>query len=130
VIALTAKAMSGDSQKALDSGADLYIAKPVDVNKLVGAIYELLSKKEGGGEKPSAAVDEGAPHHARSAEESASPDGTGETASEPSAYAETEPEPEREAEPQTEPEAETEPEPETGTDSSGGPDTEPPGRLS
>jgi CheY-like chemotaxis protein len=108
VIALTAKAMSGDSQKALDSGADLYVAKPVDVDKLVGAMYGLLSKEEGGG-NPSAVADENVPHHSASSEESASPDDAGET--EPEA---------------AEPEAETE----TGTDSSDGPDTEPPGRPS
>jgi signal transduction histidine kinase/HAMP domain-containing protein/ActR/RegA family two-component response regulator len=46
VIALTAKAMSGDSQKALDSGADLYVAKPVEVDKLLASMYELLNSQD------------------------------------------------------------------------------------
>jgi signal transduction histidine kinase/ActR/RegA family two-component response regulator/HAMP domain-containing protein len=44
VIALTAKAMSGDSRKALDSGADVYVAKPVDLDELLQSMYELLSR--------------------------------------------------------------------------------------
>ncbi len=54
VIALTAKAMSGDSQKALDSGADVYVAKPVDVDELLGAMYNLLSGQNGHKEAPTA----------------------------------------------------------------------------
>ncbi|HEV7627475.1 MAG TPA: response regulator, partial [Streptomyces sp.] len=59
VIALTAKAMSGDSQKALDSGADVYVAKPVDVDELLGAMYNLLL--ESNGDSPQAASGEGPP---------------------------------------------------------------------
>ncbi|MGP3973521.1 HAMP domain-containing protein [Streptomyces sp. 8N114] len=43
VIALTAKAMSGDAQKAIDSGADVYVSKPVDLDNLLQAMYDLLS---------------------------------------------------------------------------------------
>ncbi|HWM35775.1 MAG TPA: ATP-binding protein, partial [Streptomyces sp.] len=50
IIALTAKAMSGDSQKALESGADLYVAKPVDVDNLLSAMYNLLSSRAGDGD--------------------------------------------------------------------------------
>jgi two-component system, cell cycle response regulator DivK len=42
VIAVTAKAMSGDREKALEAGADGYISKPVDVDRLI----ELLKKYE------------------------------------------------------------------------------------
>ncbi|WP_246530646.1 HAMP domain-containing protein [Streptomyces bathyalis] len=49
VIALTAKAMSGDSKKALDAGADLYVAKPVDLDELLQSIYNLLKGGRGVG---------------------------------------------------------------------------------
>ncbi|UNZ21574.1 HAMP domain-containing protein [Streptomyces sp. 891-h] len=50
VIALTAKAMSGDSQKALDSGADRYISKPVNLEELLQAMYDLLNTPDGAGQ--------------------------------------------------------------------------------
>ena len=34
VIAVTAQAMTGDKEKTLDAGADGYVSKPVDVDKL------------------------------------------------------------------------------------------------
>jgi len=43
VIAVTAKAMQGDRQRVLDVGANDYIAKPVDVNKLLSLIRVWLS---------------------------------------------------------------------------------------
>ncbi|NLU73130.1 HAMP domain-containing protein [Streptomyces sp. HNM0575] len=82
VIALTAKAMSGDSQKALDSGADVYVAKPVDLDELLQSMYDLLTR---GGDGAGPAGDGAAP-----ARDSAGPgpagdrapgtDGTGSTA--------------------------------------------------
>ncbi|WP_372452088.1 response regulator [Streptomyces oryzae] len=48
VVALTAKAMSGDSEKALNSGADVYVAKPVDLDELLQAMYDLLSAPDAG----------------------------------------------------------------------------------
>ena len=43
IIAITAKAMQGDRQRALDSGANDYIAKPVDINKLLSLMRVWLS---------------------------------------------------------------------------------------
>ncbi|MCQ6249095.1 HAMP domain-containing protein [Streptomyces malaysiensis] len=42
ILALTAKVMPGDREKAIDSGANGYVPKPVDVDRLMSAIIELL----------------------------------------------------------------------------------------
>ncbi len=44
VIAVTAQAMVGDKEKCLEAGADDYIAKPIDVDKLIAVIEERLNK--------------------------------------------------------------------------------------
>lgn len=42
VIAVTAQAMSGDREKCLEAGAQSYISKPIDVDKLMGEIERLI----------------------------------------------------------------------------------------
>jgi CheY-like chemotaxis protein len=42
IIALTAKAMPQDRDKAIDSGADDYVPKPVNIDRLLSAICDLL----------------------------------------------------------------------------------------
>ncbi len=41
VIAVTAQAMTGDKEKCLEAGADAYISKPVDVDKLLQVLKDI-----------------------------------------------------------------------------------------
>jgi CheY-like chemotaxis protein len=50
IISLTAKAMKGDREKALEAGATDYVTKPVDPDKLLSVIHAWL----GGEKKPDA----------------------------------------------------------------------------
>jgi CheY-like chemotaxis protein len=44
VIALTAKAMNNDKQKCIEAGANDYIAKPIDVERLLSLMRVWMSK--------------------------------------------------------------------------------------
>ena len=47
IAALTAFAMKGDDQKALDAGCDGYITKPIDTRNLPGQVARLLELRKG-----------------------------------------------------------------------------------
>ena len=47
IVALTAYAMKGDEQKALEAGCDGYIAKPVDTRRLPSVVAAYLGHGDG-----------------------------------------------------------------------------------
>lgn len=44
IVALTAFAMKGDDQKAMEAGCDAYITKPIDTRKLPVQVAEILQR--------------------------------------------------------------------------------------
>ena len=46
VIAVTAQAMTGDREKCLAAGADEYISKPIDVDKLLGILESVQNSRQ------------------------------------------------------------------------------------
>ena len=46
IVAVTAYAMKGDSERFIDAGCDAYLAKPVNTRELPGVVAELLLKRE------------------------------------------------------------------------------------
>lgn len=46
IVALTAFAMKGDSEKAREAGCDVYLTKPVDTRTLGPTLHDLLTSKQ------------------------------------------------------------------------------------
>ncbi len=44
IIAVTAYAMRGDKEKAIESGCDMYMTKPINTRELPNVVAEMLSK--------------------------------------------------------------------------------------
>ena len=48
IVALTAHAMAGDREQAIEAGSDDYDTKPIEIDKLLAKIEALLNKGAGG----------------------------------------------------------------------------------
>ena len=47
IIAVTANALRGDSQKAIEAGCDIYISKPINIVDLLERVEALICNKSG-----------------------------------------------------------------------------------
>jgi CheY-like chemotaxis protein len=45
IIAVTANAMKGDAQKALEAGCNLYMSKPISIQDLIEKVKKLVYKE-------------------------------------------------------------------------------------
>ena len=48
IVAITANALKGDAEKALEAGCDVYIAKPINIRELWARLEALLSEPSRG----------------------------------------------------------------------------------
>lgn len=48
IIVLTANAMRGDAEKALDAGCDVYLSKPINIFELLEKVDTFINKKSRG----------------------------------------------------------------------------------
>lgn len=46
IVAMTANAFEEDKRKALEAGMDAYVSKPIDIDKMLGTLMELLKNEE------------------------------------------------------------------------------------
>ena len=47
MVAVTANAMKGDAEKALEAGCDLYMSKPINIQELLEAVERLIKETQG-----------------------------------------------------------------------------------
>ena len=47
VIAVTAQAMNGDREKCLAAGADEYVCKPIDIDRLLSLMHQFINTNRG-----------------------------------------------------------------------------------
>ena len=47
VIAVTAQAMKGDREKCLAAGADEYVSKPIDIDRLINLMHQFINSNRG-----------------------------------------------------------------------------------
>ena len=46
IIAMTANAFEEDKRKAIETGMDAYVSKPIDIDKMLGTLMEILKNEE------------------------------------------------------------------------------------